>query len=53
MTGIECLRRLLAWARPYRARLILGVLTGFVAGASNALMLGSAKVVMARKRHTS
>jgi len=46
VTGIECLRRLLTWARPYRARLVLGVLTGFVAGASNALMLGSAKVVV-------
>ncbi len=46
VTGIECLRRLLAWARPYRVRLILGILTGFVAGASNALMLGSAKVVV-------
>ncbi len=42
----DCLRRLLSCARPYRARLALGILTGFVAGASNALMLGSAKVVV-------
>ncbi len=46
MTGIECLRRLQSCARPYRARLVLGILTGFVAGASSALMLGSAKLVV-------
>ncbi len=46
VTAIECLKRLLSYARPYRVRLMLGVLAGFVAGASNALMLGSIKVVV-------
>lgn len=49
MTATECLRRLLTYAKPYRFRLILGVAAGFVAGASNALMLGSIKVVVDTK----
>ena len=40
------MRRLLGYARPYRFRLVLGVIVGFLAGASNALMLGSIKVVV-------
>jgi subfamily B ATP-binding cassette protein MsbA len=46
VTTWQCLKRLLSYTRPYRTRLVLGILTGFVAGASNALMLGSIKVVV-------
>jgi subfamily B ATP-binding cassette protein MsbA len=46
VTATECLRRLLSYAKPYRFRLVLGVAAGFLAGASNALMLGSIKVVV-------
>ena len=38
--------KVLSLAKPYRTRLILGVLCGFLAGFSNPLLLGSIKLTM-------
>ena len=43
---MNCLFKLLRFARPYRTRLVLGILFGFLAGLGNAMMLGSVKLTV-------
>src|SRR5437867_260366 len=42
----DFLFKILSLAKPYRTRLLLGILCGFVAGFSNPLLLGSIKLTM-------
>jgi subfamily B ATP-binding cassette protein MsbA len=42
---VEFLKTVLRLARPYRGRLVMGILCGFIAGLSNPLLMGSVKLV--------
>jgi subfamily B ATP-binding cassette protein MsbA len=42
---VAFLRTVFALTRPYRARLVLGILCGFIAGLTNPMLMGSIKLV--------
>jgi len=41
-----CLFKLLSFARPYRGRMVLGIIIGFLAGLTNPILMGSVKLVV-------
>jgi len=41
-----CLFKLLSFTRPYRGRMVLGIIIGFLAGLTNPILMGSVKLVV-------
>ena len=46
MTSTTFFFKLLEFSRPYRGRMILGIIVGFLAGLTNPLLMGSIKLVV-------